>query len=210
MQQKSPAVLHLYEELVEPWCEARPHQRNRFIVRFVPFLYRAVAPGIVLELVGHFYDCNSTCFEGTRSEHMKEAEAMLRGVVDTYASELSDVELQIYEVLRERDRDAFRIFRDLASRKEGSLPGIFFMAIGHLGDRLGIKSMQAQRVMKRLLRLRLIALVERGTRRSAGVRGTAGCYQWLLPVPVQKGRDSAEWELAAGSNLQSPVPSESS
>ena len=178
---KHPQLVRLYTEFIEPRYQAQEHARNGFIVKAVPFLYRAVAAQYVLELVGCFYDCNRALFNDPREQHMKESKALLESVAKTYVAELSAVEREIYEALPEREQDAFRICRDLASLPEPKRePRTFFMSFNELGDRLGIFPMQAQRIMRQLQGYGLIDMVKRGTRRAAGVRGEAGIYQWML------------------------------
>lgn len=106
---------------------------------------------------------------------------MLESVAKTYSESLHEGERKIYDALDEQERDAFRICRDLALLKEPERePLTFFLSFDHLGDRLGIFPMQAQRVMRQLGNYGLIKLVKKGNRRAAGVRGEAGIYKWLL------------------------------
>jgi hypothetical protein len=150
-------------------------------VQAVPFLYRAVAPQFVLELVGCFYDCNRALFNDAREQHIKEANAMLESVAKTYTESLNAGERAIYDALPGNEREAFRICRDLALlEKPGTERGTFYMSFDQLGYRLGIFPMQAQRIMRQLQSYGLIKQVKKGTRRAAGVRGEAGTYQWLL------------------------------
>jgi hypothetical protein len=178
---KHPQLVRLYTEFIDLHYQAQEHARNGFIVKAVPFLYRAVAAQFVLELVGCFYDCNRALFHDPREQHMKESKAMLESVAKTYIAELSAVERKIYEALPEREQDAFRICRDLASLPEPKRkPRTFFMSFNQLGDRLGIHPMQAQRIMRQLQGYGLLKQLKKGTQRAAGVRGEAGTYQWLL------------------------------
>lgn len=178
---KHPHLMRLYTKLIEPRFQARAHGRNNFIVESVPFLYRAVAPQFVLELVGCFYDCNRALFNDSREQHMKEAKAMLESVAKTYSESLHEGERRIYDALDEQERDTFRICRDLALLKEPERkPLTFFLSFDHLADRLGIFPTQAQRVMRQVENYGLIALLKKGTRRAAGVRGEAGTYRWLI------------------------------
>ena len=178
---KHPNLVRLYTELIEPRYQAQEHARNDFIKQAVPFLYRAVAPQFVLELVGCFYDCNCALFNDTREQHMKEAKAMLESVTKTYTEELNADERGIYDALPGHEQEAFRICRDLAMLPEPKRdPQTFFLSFNHLADRLGIHPMQAQRIMRQLESYGLIKQVKKGTRRAAGVRGEAGTYQWLL------------------------------
>jgi hypothetical protein len=180
---KHPQLARLYTELIEPRFQARAHGRNNFIVAAVPFLYRAVAPKFVLELVGCFYGCNRALFNDPREQHMKEAAAMLESVAKTYVESLTADERKIYDALPEPEQDTFRICRDLALLKTPERePLTFYLSFGHLADRLGIFPMQAQRIMRQFESDGLIQLLKKGTRRAAGKRGEAGSYQWLVSL----------------------------
>lgn len=178
-----PEIVHFYEKLVEQRYQAKPHERNKFVVDAIPFLHCAVADGIALDFAGCFYDCNRSLFHDTAEQHLKEAAAMLKSVAKTYAESLHEVERSIYDTLPEKERVAFRICRDLAKLKTPARePQTFFLSFNHLSDRLGIFPMQAQRIMWQLENYGLIKLLKKGTRRAAGVRGEAGIYQWQLPL----------------------------
>ena len=77
---RNPALLRLYTTLVQNRFHAIAGARNEFLVKAVPFLYRAVAPQCVLELVGHFYDCNRALFHDGRERHLAEARSLLDGL----------------------------------------------------------------------------------------------------------------------------------
>lgn len=178
---KNPGLAKLYTQFIEPRFQAHVHARNAFIVQAVPFLYGAVAPKYVLELVGCFYDCSHALFHDPREQHMTEAKAMLESVARTYTESLNPDERKIYGALPEQEQSVFRICRDLASLKTPKRePLTFFLSFSHLADRLGIFPMQAQRIIRQLESYGLIKLLKRGTRRAAGVRGEAGTYQWLI------------------------------
>lgn len=178
---KHPQLVRLYTEFIEPRYQAQEHARNGFIVKAVPFLYRAVAAQFVLELTGCFYDCNRALFNDPREQHLKEAKAMLESVARTYIESLNEGERSIYDALNEQERDAFRICRDLAFLPEPERPPCtFFMSFNQLGDRLGIFPVQAQRIMRQLQGYGLIVVVKKGIKRAVGVRGEAGIYQWMV------------------------------
>ena len=178
---KHPALAALYDRIIVPRFQAMPHERNKFIVQAVPFLYRVVTAPFVLELVGCFYDSNRSLFNDPRETHMHEAEAMLQTVMKSYPESLSTSERAIYEALPEKEQDAFRICRDLATLPDPKHElGTFFLAFGHLGDRIGVFPPQAQRIMRQFESYGLLRLVRRGTRRSKEVPGKAGFYKWLL------------------------------
>jgi hypothetical protein len=181
---KHSNLVHLYVDFIEPRFQAKAGARNDFIVQAVTFLYRAVAPQFVLELITCFYDCNRALFNDSREQHLKEASAMLDSTAKTYVDSLDAGERTIYAALPEREQDAFRICRDLALLIDPARePFTFFLSFNHLAERLGIFPMQAQRIMRQLASYGLIKLLKKGTRRAPGVRGEAGMYRWLL-VPA--------------------------
>ena len=171
----------LFETLVEGRFPPMPEHRNEFITKAVPFLYRAVAPSVLLELVAGWYDCHYAMFDDSRQKHMSEAMAMLKSVTVTYAESLTTAERTIYEALPEIEQDAFRICRDLAMLESpGKEPLTFFLAADHLAIRLGTYPMKGFRVLKRIEGYQLITLLQKGTPRMAGSRATAGLYRWTL------------------------------
>jgi VirE N-terminal domain len=176
-----PGLAKFYQRVVEPRFEAIEGGRNNFIVNAVPFLYPAVVENFVLLLVGHFYDCNRPMFNDSREQHMKEAEAHLRAVDTNYPNSLIQQEREFYEVCDKLQRAVFRICLDLALLPEKARePLTFYLSFDHLGDRLGIYPMQAQRLMRHLLKFQVIGQLEKGTRRQVGQPGKAGTYKWLL------------------------------
>jgi hypothetical protein len=102
-----PNLVRLYADLIEPRFQAKAHARNDFIVQAVPFLYRCVAPGFILALVGCFYDCNRILFNDPREQHLKEAKAMLESVTKTYTESLNADERSIYDALSGHEQEAF-------------------------------------------------------------------------------------------------------
>jgi hypothetical protein len=181
LEAKHPQLAKIYTDLVESRFQAISHARNNFITEAVPFLYRAVAPQLVLELVGCFYDCNRAIFNDSREQHMTEANAMLDSVEETYAGNLTTGERNVYNALTADEQNTFRICHDLAFLPEPERPSLtFFISYDHLAARLGIYSMQAQRVMQQLAGYGLLVQLTKGTPRAKGVRGEAGTYQWLL------------------------------
>lgn len=181
---KNPGIAKIYGDLIEGRHHVQAGERNSFICKAVPFLYRAVDPQIALDFVGCYYDCNRALFSDPREQHMKEATAMLESVTQTYVKTLTAEERSVYEALPQDEQSAFRICRDLAMLPEPQRePLTFFLSFDHLGDRLGIFSMQAQRIMRQLAGYGLIDQLEKGTRRTKGVRGNAGKYRWMLQPP---------------------------
>ena len=180
LKKDNPTLHRLYLKFVDRNFTAMPHQRNAFLTEAVPFLYRAVAPALILPLVEFFYIVHKPIFHDSLSQHMKEAKALLKGVSETYWGTLHPDEQKLLQALTEREQNAYRILRDLAMRVTDDSPvRLFFMSDDELGLRLAIKSMEAHRILKgRLTKLGIIQVVENGIRRAKGQRGIATTYQW--------------------------------
>jgi len=82
--------------------------------------------------------------------------------------------------LSEREQWAYRILRDLAMRVSDESPErIFFMSADEMGIRLGISTIQGNRILKgKLTKLGIIDFVENGVRRTKGQRGIETTYIW--------------------------------
>ncbi len=185
-----PLLAKLYTAIVEKRFQALPHGRNEFLTQAIPFLYRAVAEHLILDLVAHFYDCNRAFFYDAREQHLREARAMLNSVIATYRTSLGEHEHAIYEAFSRVQRDMFRICRDLAllpDAKHGPLT--LYASFEHFGLRLELHPPQAQRIMRQLEGVGLLKLLEKGERRAPGVKPKAGIYKWLLP-PSSTANDS--------------------
>ena len=157
-----------------------PHQRNAFLNEAIPFLYRAVAPTMIKPLVEIFYIVHQSVFRDPLSQHMKEAEALLTGVSETYFDSLPQDEQKLIRAVTEREQWAYRILRDLAMRVTDESPArMFFMSADEMGMRLGISSIQGHRILKgKLSKHGIIEVVEKGIRRTRGQRGIATTYKW--------------------------------
>ena len=177
---ENPHLHRLYLKLIDQKYHAQPHQRNDFLNEAVPFLYRAVAPKLILPLVEFFYIVHKPIFHDSLSQHTKEAKALLRGVSETYLSSLSPDEQELLQALVEGEQIAYRILRDLAMRVTDDSPlRLFFMSADEMGLRLGISSMQAHRILKdKLAKPGIIQVLENGVRRAKGQRGIATTYRW--------------------------------
>jgi hypothetical protein len=178
---KDNLALHkLYLKFVDRNFTAMPHQRNAFLTEAVPFLYRAVAPALIMPLIEFFYIVHKPIFKDPMAQHVKEAKALLKGVSETYRNTVPPDEQKLIQALAEREQIAYRILRDLAMRVTDDSPvRLFFMSDDEMGLRLAITSIQAHRILKgRLTKLGIIEVVENGIRRAKGQRGIATTYQW--------------------------------
>jgi hypothetical protein len=180
LKKDNPTLHKLYLKFVDRNFTAMPHQRNAFLTEAVPFLYRAVAPELIMPLVEFFYIVHRPIFHDPLAQHTKEAKALLKGVSETYWGTLPPDEQKLLQALTELEQIAYRILRDLAMRVTDDSPvRLFFMSDDELGLRLGLTSMQAHRILKaRLAKLGIIEVVLNGVRRAKGQRGIATTYRW--------------------------------
>ena len=180
LNKENPTLHKLYLKFIERNFTAMPHQRNAFLNEAIPFLYRAVTPNLIKPLIEVFYIVHRPIFRDPLSQHMKEAEALLEGVSETYFDSLPQDEQKLILALTEREQWAYRILRDLAMRVSDESPErIFFMSADEMGMRLGISSIQGHRILKgKLTKLGIIEVIENGVRRSRGQRGIATTYRW--------------------------------
>ena len=183
-----PSLLPLYRNLVlARVSEMQPGLRNAALCEIVPLLYSAIAERFILPFAAEFYEQCRGIFRDPLPSHIKEAEALLRGVSQDYATkQLSDAERLAYALSPdERHRCAFRICHALAAcEKEQSPPPFFFMSAEKLGHRLGCLTTQAWRVLKSLESIGVIKTVERGHRRAHGVTPKATRYRWMLASKI--------------------------
>jgi hypothetical protein len=182
LKKDNPTLHKLYLKFVDRNYTAMPHQRNAFLTEAVPFLYRAVAPALIKPLIEFFYIVHKPIFHDSLSQHMKEAEALLKGVSEAYLNSLPPDEQTLLQALTEREQIAYRILRDLAMRVTDDSPlRLFFMSADEMGLRLGISSMKAHRILKsKLAKMGIIKVVEKGIQRAKGQRGIATTYQWNM------------------------------
>ena len=180
LKKDNPTLHKLYLKFVDRTFTAMPHQRNAFLNEAVPFLYRAVAPTLIMPLVEFFYIVHRTIFNDSLSQHMKEAKALLKGVSQTYWDTVPPDEQKLLQALTEREQNAYRILRDLAMRVTDDSPvRLFFMSADEMGLRLGVTSIQAHRILKgKLAKLGIIEVVKNGVQRAKRQRGIATTYRW--------------------------------
>lgn len=192
IEKKFPERWKLYLLLVDRRREARSGERNREIVQSVPFLYRAVSVETVRLFMSWFYRANENFFHSPIETHMQEIEAMLKAVEVSYVTELAPTEQEFWNALGERERDAFRICRDLAFRKSANElpPPLFYLSQENLAERLGLfktsggpQGEAAGRTLRFLTDFGAIGVHIPGLRRATGTAGRATQYKWLLRTP---------------------------
>ncbi len=162
--------------------------RNTSVVDIVTFLFHCVSPELVLLFAEQFYDRNQATWTDSKEQHMMEARSHLETLLAQYTKRLPRHEAAVYEELRDREQIAFRIGRDLASDKMEEMgEATFFLSCNTLGERTGLDSNQAGRILKSLTSLGITQVKEKGARWSPGKKSVATTYWWLYSVAPRKG-----------------------
>lgn len=171
-------MLGLYDKLVAPRLRVEPHKRNQALKDMVPFLHVAVCKEVAGILCRIMLELNSTVFTGSLEEQSTSWKSLWEGCETNYPGSLSPAERRKYERLSDGDKDAFRLFRDLARLDQN---GIFFLSMNEAQLRL---KTNGQRMLCRFLGLGFLVVVEQGRQRKLGQPGHTGKYRWTIPLPA--------------------------
>jgi hypothetical protein len=192
LRERDPDCHHLYETLVAPRLNPEVHRRNEAMTELVPFLFNAVSGERVEALATAILEINRDVYTGPIEEHMKSFKDLWAGCETNYPSKLTPGEARAYESLSGRQKAVFRICRDFAMR--GNPRGAFFMAGDELARRV---SCNGWRELKTFCALGILEPTKKGTKRAAGIRGTAGTYRWMAPQSNQPNAPVTAIEAAA-------------
>jgi len=138
-----------------------------------------------------FYHCNAHIFKDPLDRHLREVDAMLKTVEESYQNELSPTELAFWITMKQRNREAFRICRDLALHVgKGAPPApLFYLSNGALAERLGCSRSSGKpqdeiggRLLRSFVDCEVIGVDCPGVRHGGGTVGRAAIYRWLLPT----------------------------
>jgi hypothetical protein len=198
-----PSLVPFYRNLVQTrFHDVQPGLRNASLCEMVPLLYSAIDDRFIPPFVTEQYDQCRKVFRDPLATHLKEAEALLRGVShDSATKQLSDDERFTYALCADdRHRCAFRICHALAAcESEQCPPPFFFLSAEKLGHRLGCLTPQAWRALKWLESIGIIQTVEKGQRRAHHVVAKATRYRWMLASALVKALPTVQ-----GINLHEP------
>ena len=174
-----PDLVLLYESVLIDKGEIGLHKRNEWLLEMVVFMYHSFSFDMALQLAELHRTIYTELYSGTQNDHGKSFISLWKGVEDNYHTKLSEDELFFYNTLEEPYRSAFRICRDFARRN----PTLhFFLGNDHLASRLGPKNhVKGSRFIQRLIKIRVIELVEKGKQRQKGEkRPPASTYKWAV------------------------------
>ena len=176
-----PKLERLYQKFIEKKIIVRAGMRNSGLIAMTTFLFGAVGKGRLMELVSAFHQMNQDVFNDPLEQHMKEANAHYAACERKWLESLSDSERKGTTGLPEVYVAAFRICRELAAYKDDSMPtSHFFLSCDDLAARLGLLSMEAQRIIRAFEAAEWLEIVQIGTRHTKGQRGRATRYRWIL------------------------------
>jgi hypothetical protein len=196
------ALRKLYEVHVKPHFAGAPHARNDFLINALNMLLRRVSPDVARELVGLHWRLYREIYRATEAEHLREAEALIGGIVESYRSKLPQDEQHAFELLSELEEAAARICRDLARAGTVNARGPhFFLSAKQLGDRVQRDTRIGHSLLGALQRYGLLQMLEKGRRWAAGIPPRATTWRWLGSIEEITGADPVEKTVSPGETI---------
>ena len=181
---KNLKISRLYRDLIWSKVVAEPGHRNAVLVALGKKLHNCVSNDVALELLTAFYELNKSLFNDSLEQHIREAKAITSGCENTFQSSINVDERELYLKLTSKHQSTYRILRDLAILDATDNPrGFFFMSADNLGQRIKASCMEADRILKKLIVLKIIKVEKIGERWRANKKAIATEYAWLLPLP---------------------------
>jgi hypothetical protein len=174
---------HFQRNVTRFFAKPSRGHRNAAIVQIAAKLFYVVKPEFVLLMLHEFRLQHQDAYADYDGDFDGEANAMIKGLLDRYPSELSDTERSHYIELPPERQAAFRICRSLAHcESDADAPrGQFFLSREGLAHRLGqYGSENAKWIFNELEKRGVIEMVKKGTARRTGHRGEATMWRWLL------------------------------
>lgn len=175
----------IYKRHVARFC-AKPQRghRNAAMVEIVSNCFCVVAPDFVLVFADEFFHQHIEVYQDYGLEKYRhESRTHLERITESYPMRLSDVEkARFAEFTDERHRTAFRIAQSLANCESDATlpPPLFALSACELGARMGLRDMEAFRILQGFQKSGIIQIERKGTRREAGKPGLATVYRWML------------------------------
>jgi hypothetical protein len=158
--------------------------RNAALVEIVSHCFCVVAPEFVVAFADEFFHQHIEVHQDYGLEkYRQEATALLNGCIASYPKRLNETERASFaELPTEQHRTAFRIAQSL-SKCESDVtlpPPLFALSACELGARMGLRDMEAYRILQSFQKSGAFEIERKGTRREAGKRGLATVYRWML------------------------------
>jgi hypothetical protein len=185
-QEQHPQQYALYQQLVTRRFKAERGKRNDRLIEIITFLHDSVCEPLAMDYARLFYDLNIALFNDPVNQHCREAAAHWENLDHSYMGRLSDVEAEIYDLIKPEERPFWRICRSLAYGDESPAGDLSFtIPMTHFGYRLNLDGQQVSRLIDRFITYGILARVEKGTQHRRGkdgspIRGKAGIYRWIL------------------------------
>jgi hypothetical protein len=180
LEKDDPITADLYENHVSGRYTPEAGKRNEALSQLVPYWFRAMSGEVAEKLATIDLEINRGLYDGTIEEHLRSLKGLWDGCNERYPSELSELELSIYQRLNPDEQTAFRIMRDLAKLNKKNE---FFMSCDQLQSRISQRC-NGQRLRKKMSTYCIIKSIKLGQRREKGVRGKAASWKWMLPLPI--------------------------
>jgi hypothetical protein len=158
--------------------------RNTAMVEIVSHCFCVVAPEFVIAFADEFYHQHIEAYQDYGLErYRQEATALLNECTASYLKRLNETERASFaELPTEQHRTAFRIAQSLSKCESDATlpPPSFALSACELGARMGLRDMEAYRILQSFQKSGTIEIERAGTRRQLGKKGLATVYRWKL------------------------------
>ena len=172
------------KRVAKRYGEPERGHRNQVLKEIVCSLFSVMAPNFVIGFAEEYYTQHSKIFaDYDYHKYQYEAHNLVSGMLASYPTRLNPREREAFAKLHDKDEQtAFRIAESLSKYEdEAEFPPPFFhLSCNQLGLRLGVMDTPAQRILRGFEASGIIEMVKLGTIRTAGVRGVATTWRWLL------------------------------
>ena len=180
-----PRLERLYRQRVaKRYGEPERGHRNQVLKEIVCSLFSVMAPNFVIGFAEEYYTQHSKIFaDYDYDKYQREAHNLISGLLASYPARLNPREREAFAKLHDEDEQtAFRIAESLSKYEDEAEfpPPLFHLSCRELGLRLGVMDTPAQRILRGFEASGIIEMVKLGTIRTAGVRGVATTWSWML------------------------------
>lgn len=175
-ERKSPKTYELYSKIILPLLEIAPNKRNEMLLKFTPIAHTSISYYNALLIAEQLLIVNNDVFKGSKEEHLNSFQSLWKGQESNYLNRLSSIEIDIYQLLSEKQRTIFRILKDLSQRKPDSS---FFMSGVELSKRVDPKIHGHRELIRFHKEFNIIDIVKKGAS-GTGPNLRASEYKWIL------------------------------
>ena len=153
-----------------------PSTRHNRLTKLVGEIFRQVGYEMARGIAEAQFSESTVKMAATKKEHLAEFDGLWEGMNKMFLSELNDKEKAIFDVLStDHEKDAFRIIHSYARLAHAESRNDFPVAMGNLGERIGVTLPGAANIIGRLIAKGAILRT-----RTYQANKRAAYYRWLL------------------------------